>query len=43
MKGIISPVCSFEDVAYGMYKNSGQIDIASEYGCEVYANVLEKI
>ena len=38
---IISSVCSFEDVAYGMYDTTGHIATASEYGCDVYANVLD--
>ena len=40
---IISPVCSFEDVSYGIYDTVGLIAIASEYGCDVYANMLEKL
>ena len=40
---ITSPVCSFEDVSYGVYVTSGRISIASEYGRDVYDNALEKI
>ena len=40
---IISPVWSFEDVAQGIYDTARLTSIASEYGCDVYANVLEKI
>ena len=36
-------VCSFEDVAYGVYVTAGRIAIASEYGRDVYDNVLETI
>ena len=39
----ISPVCYFEDVAYGMYNTSGRIAIASEYGCDVYTKALGKL
>ena len=35
---IISPVCYFEYVAYGMYDTAGHVSIASEYGCDVYSN-----
>ena len=38
---IISQVCSFEDVAYGMYYTSVSIAIASEYICDMYANALD--
>ena len=37
---IILPVCSIEDIAQGMYDTAGHIAIASEYGCDVYANAL---
>ena len=40
---IISPVYLLEDVAQGVYVTSGRIDIASEQGCEIYANTLEKL
>ena len=40
---IILPVCSLEDVAQGVYVTAGRIAIASEYGCGVYANTLEKL
>ena len=40
---IISPVCSFEDVTYGMYNTSIRIYIASEYGCDVYTKALDKL
>ena len=38
---IISPVCSFGDVAQGVYVTAGRIAIVSEYGRGVYANVLD--
>ena len=37
----ISPVCSLKDVAQGVYVTYGRIDIASEYGSDIYANSLE--
>ena len=40
---ITLPVCSFEDVAYGVYVTVGLVAIASEYGRYVYANTLEKL
>ena len=40
---IIFPVCSFEDVAQGIYDIDGCIAIAYEYGRDVYANSLEKL
>ena len=40
---IISPVCSFEDAAQGMYGTDRRIAIASEYGHDIYANALEKL
>ena len=40
---IISLVFSLEDVAQGVYVTAGPISIASEYGCDVYTNVLEKL
>ena len=40
---ITSPVCSFEDVAYGLYVTAGRIAIASEYGLDVYDKALEKL
>ena len=38
---IISPVFPFEDAAYGMYDTDILVDIASEYGCGVYAEALK--
>ena len=40
---IIFPVFSLEDAAQGIYDTSGSISTASAYGCDVYANALEKI
>ena len=40
---IISPVVSFEDLAQGMYNTAGRIAIAYALGCDVHANVLEKL
>ena len=40
---IILPVFSLEDIAYGVYDTAVIIAIASEYGCDVYDNVLEKL
>ena len=37
------PVCSWDDVAYGIYETDGRIAIASEYGRDVYANAVEYI
>ena len=39
----MSPVCSLDDVAYGVYVTSGRIAIASAYGREVYDSALEKL
>ena len=36
-------VCSWEDVAYGMYNTADCVASASEYGFGVYANALEKV
>ena len=36
-----SPVCSLEDIAYGVYVTAGRISIASAYGRDVYDNALE--
>ena len=41
MNAIISPVCSLEDVAQGVIETDGRIAIASAYGCDIYAIVLE--
>ena len=32
-----------EDVAQGVYVTDGRISVASEEGCDVYANVLSKL
>ena len=40
---IISPVCSLEDVAQGVYVTAGRIAIASEEGCDGYYNSIEKM
>ena len=37
---IISSVCFFENVAYGMYNTAGCIAIYSVYGCDAYTNAL---
>ena len=42
-KFIMLPVCSWEDLAYGMYETVGCVDIAFEYGCDVYDNNLEDV
>ena len=39
----MSPVCSLYDVAYVIYDNDGHIASDSEYGCDVYSNVLENV
>ena len=39
----MSPVCSWYDVTYRIYKTSGCIASASEYGHDVYANTLERV
>ena len=39
---IISLVCYFEDLAQGLNVTDVRISITSEYGCDVYANTLEK-
>ena len=36
----MSPVCSWDDVGYIIYETAGLITSASEYGRDVYANVL---
>ena len=38
---IISPVFYLKDVALGVYDSAGRIAIASEYGCEIYSNILD--
>ena len=38
---ITSPVCSLEDVAYGVYVTVGRIAIAFAYGRDAYDNALE--
>ena len=44
MQNVITlPVCSLENVAYGVYVTSGRIAVASAYGHDVYDNVLEKL
>ena len=40
---IILPVCSLEYVAQGVYVTARHIDIASEYGHDIYANTLDEI
>ena len=40
---IILPVFPLEEVSQGVYVTAGRIDIASEYGCDIYANILEKL
>ena len=40
---ITSPVCSLEDVAYGVYVTAGRIAIASAYGRDEYDSALEKL
>ena len=40
---IIPPVCYFEDVVYRMYDTAGLIVIASDYSCDVYINILDKL
>ena len=42
-KVIIFPVCSLYDVAYIIYKTSVWVVSASEYGCDMYADALEKV
>ena len=39
----MSPVCLWDDVAYGIYDTDGRIPSASEYGFDVYANALESV
>ena len=34
-------VCSWDDVAYGIYNTSGRITSTYENGCDVYANTLD--
>ena len=36
----MSPFYSWDDVAYGIYKTNGHAVSASEYGRDVYADVL---
>ena len=43
VKVIISPVCSWDDVAYIIYDTDSCAASASEYGRDVYANELEKV
>ena len=38
---ITSPVCSHEDVAYGVYVTAGRIAIAYEKGRDMYDNALD--
>ena len=38
---ITSPVCSLEDIAYGVYVTAGRIAVASAYGRDVYDNALD--
>ena len=40
-KVIMLPVCSWDDVAYGIYETDGRIVSASKYGSDVYANALD--
>ena len=40
---ITSPVCSLDDVAYGVYVTAGRIAIASAYGRDVYDSALTKL
>ena len=40
---ITLPVCSFVDVAYGVYVTARRIAIVSEQGRDLYANALEKL
>ena len=42
-KVIMSPVCSWSDVAYRIYNNSGLVSSVSEYGCDVYADAQENV
>ena len=42
-KVIISPVFSWDDVAYRMYNTNGRVPSAYEYEHEVYANALENV
>ena len=42
-KFILFTVCSWDDVAYGIYETADCISSASEYGCDVYTNALEKV
>ena len=41
-KVIISPVCSWNDVLYGLHNAYGRVASASKYGHGWYANALEK-
>ena len=36
----MSLVCSWDDVAYGIYETFGRGVSDSEYGCDVYYNTL---
>ena len=38
----MSLVCSWKDVPYGMYDIAGLFSNASEYGCNLYSNAIEK-
>ena len=40
-KLIMSSICSYNDIAYGIYENYGCILSASEYRNGVYANAIE--
>ena len=42
-KVIISPVCSWYDVGYGIYETPGRIVSASIYRRDVYVNVIENV
>ena len=42
-KVIMSPVCSWDDAVYGIYDTDGHVASASEYGCDMYDHVLEKV
>ena len=39
----MSPFCSWDDVAYGIYKTVGIIASDSEYRSDVYANALGNV
>ena len=40
---LLSPICSWADVAYEIYNTDGHLASASQYGHEMYANMLENI